>query len=42
MTVHIMEPRRIASLVLVILLVAAAVLIAYALTGSDPVSVGRS
>ncbi len=43
MTVHVAEPKRIASLVLVVLLIAAVVLIAYALTGSpDPVPVGRS
>jgi hypothetical protein len=42
-TVHIAEAKRIASLVVVVLLIAAVVLTAYALTGSpDPVPVGRS
>ena len=43
MTVHVAEPKRIVSLVLVVVLIAAVVLIMYALAGSpDQVPVGRS
>ena len=43
MTVHVAEPRRWISLVLVLALVAVVVLVLYALTGStEPVPVGRS
>jgi len=43
MTVHVEDPRRWLSLVLAVVLVAAVVLILYALAGStEPVSVGRS
>ena len=42
MTVHVADPKRVASLVLVVLLIAAVVLVLYALAGSGPVPVGRS
>ena len=42
MTVHVADPKRVASLVLVVLLIAAVVLVLYALPGSEPVPVGRS
>lgn len=43
MTVHVAEPKRIVSLVLVVMLIAAVVLILYVLAGSpDPVPIGRS
>jgi hypothetical protein len=42
-TVHVADPKRLASLVLALVLVAAVVLILYALAGStEPVDVGRS
>jgi hypothetical protein len=42
-TVHVAEPRRIVSLVLAVMLIAAVVLIMYALAGSpESVPVGRS
>lgn len=43
MTVHVAEPRRIVSLVLAVMLIAAVVLIMYALAGAPgQVPVGRS
>ncbi len=43
MTVHVAEPKRLVSLVLAVVLIAAIALIMYALAGSpDPVPVGRS
>jgi hypothetical protein len=42
-TVHVAEPRRIVSLVLAVMLIAAVVLIMFALAGSpEGVPVGRS
>lgn len=43
MTVHVEDPRRWISLILAVVLVAAIVLVLYALAGStEPVPVGRS
>ena len=42
MTVHVAEPRRFVSVVLAIVFVVALIAIMVAVTGSDPVSVGRS
>jgi hypothetical protein len=41
-TVHVAEPKRIVSLVLAVMLIAAVVLIMWALAGSSEVPVGRS
>jgi len=42
MTVHVAQPKRIVSLVLAVVLIAAVVLIMYALAGPTEVPVGRS
>jgi len=41
-TVHVAQPKWIVSLVLAVVLIAAVVLIMYALAGPDQVPVGRS
>jgi hypothetical protein len=41
-TVHVADPKRIVSLVLVVLLIAAVALVLFAMAGSEPVPVGRS
>lgn len=42
MTVHVADPRRFASIVLAIVFIVALVAIMVAVTGAEPVPVGRS
>lgn len=42
MTVHVADSKRVVSLILVVLLIAAVALVLFAMAGSEPVSVGRS
>jgi len=41
-TVHVADPRRFAAFVLVVVLVAVAVAMLFALGGSEPIPIGRS
>jgi hypothetical protein len=41
-TVHVADPRRVAVLVLAVLLIALAVLVLTAVTASEPIPIGRS
>lgn len=42
MTVHVADRRRIVSIVLVVVLIAALALVLFAAMGSEPVPIGRS
>ncbi|HET9723949.1 MAG TPA: hypothetical protein VFR44_08930 [Actinomycetota bacterium] len=42
MTVHVADPKRFISLVLVVVLIAALALVLFAAMGSEPVPIGRS
>jgi hypothetical protein len=41
-TVHVADPKRVVSLVLVVLLIVALALVVFAAMGSEPVPIGRS
>lgn len=42
MTVHVADPRRVVSIVLVVVLIAALALVLFAAMGPEPVPIGRS
>ena len=42
MTVHVADPKRFISLVLVVVLIAALALVLFAAMGTEPVPIGRS